>query len=118
MGVVVRAGGAADPLPLDASRLGPGQVVVDLIYHPPVTPLLEAARARGAVAINGLGMLIHQAALAFRAWTGEEAPLEVMSDAALARLSTSTDGSGRSEERRGGKERVSTGRCRWAPEHE
>src|SRR3546814_16494581 len=93
MGLVVRPYGAAEPLPRAATRLGPGQVVVDLIYHPPVTPLPEAARARGAVAINGLGMLIHQAALAFRAWTGEEAPLEVMSAAALARLSTSTDGS-------------------------
>ena len=73
----------AHDLPLDPARLGPGQLVVDLVYHPPVTPLLEAARARGATAVNGVGMLVHQAAHGFRLWTGEEPPLEVMSAAAL-----------------------------------
>lgn len=81
-------GMAGDPsLPLDAGLLGPGQVVADLVYHPLATPLLEAARSRGAMAVNGLGMLIHQAALAFRLWTGEDPPLEVMSAAALRALS-------------------------------
>ena len=77
-----------DGLPVDPARLGAGQLVVDLVYHPPMTPLLEAARARGAVAVNGLGMLIHQAALQFRGWTGEEPPLEVMSAAAAAALAS------------------------------
>lgn len=76
-----------DPLlPVDPVHLGPGQLVADLVYHPPRTPLLEAARERGAVAVNGLGMLIHQAAHAFRLWTGEEPPLEVMSAAAARAL--------------------------------
>jgi shikimate dehydrogenase len=74
------------PLDLDPERLGPDQLVVDLVYAPAVTPLLEAARGRGATAVNGLGMLIHQAALQFRLWTGEEPPLEVMSAAALSAL--------------------------------
>lgn len=74
------------PLDLDPTRLGTGQLVVDLIYSPAVTPLIEAARRRGAVAVNGLGMLIHQAAHQFRLWTGEEAPLEAMSAAGLAAL--------------------------------
>ena len=78
MGVVVTTAGEPEPLPLDPSRLGPGQVVVDLVYHPPVTPLLTEARARGAQGINGLGMLIHQAAHAFRLWTREEPPLATM----------------------------------------
>jgi shikimate dehydrogenase len=73
-------------LPVEAAALGPGQLVVDLVYHPAYTPLVEAARSRGAVAANGLGMLIHQAAHAFRLWTGEDPPLEVMSAAALADL--------------------------------
>ena len=73
-------------LPVPASDLGPGQLVVDLVYHPAVTPLVEAARERGAAVANGLGMLIHQAAHAFRLWTGEDPPLEVMSAAALADL--------------------------------
>jgi shikimate dehydrogenase len=76
----------AHPLPVEASRLGAGQVVVDLIYHPLVTPLLAAARQQGAVAVNGVGMLLHQAAIAFRLWTGAEAPLEAMSAAVLAEL--------------------------------
>lgn len=73
-------------LPLDPAFLGPGQLVVDLVYDPPVTPLVRAARERGAVAVNGLGMLIHQAAIAFTLWTGEAAPLAAMSAAALAAL--------------------------------
>jgi shikimate dehydrogenase len=73
-------------LPLDPALLGAGQVVADLVYHPLVTPLLTEARARGAIAVNGLGMLIHQAAHAFRLWTGEDPPLAVMSAAALRAL--------------------------------
>ena len=75
-----------EALPLDPKRLKPGQLVVDLVYHPLRTPLLAAARERGAIPVTGLGMLIHQAAHAFRLWTGEDPPLEVMSAAALANL--------------------------------
>jgi shikimate dehydrogenase len=56
------------------------------VYRPAITPLVDAARAAGATAVNGIGMLIHQAAHAFRQWTGEDPPLEVMSAAALAAL--------------------------------
>ena len=83
---VGHAGGDAPDLPVDPATLGPGQLVVDLVYHPAVTPLVEAARARGAAATNGLGMLIHQAAHTIRIWTGEDPPLEVMSAAALGEL--------------------------------
>ena len=76
-------------VPFDAGLLRSGQLVVDLVYHPVRTPLLEAARAQGCVAVTGLGMLIHQAAHAFRLWTAEDPPLEVMSAAALAALSSS-----------------------------
>lgn len=78
-------------LPVDPGRLGAGQVVADLIYHPLVTPLLAEARNRGAVAVNGVGMLLHQAAIAFRLWTGEEAPLAAMSAAVLAELARRTE---------------------------
>jgi shikimate dehydrogenase len=88
MGVVVSTAGAPEPLPIDADLLSVGQVVVDLVYHPTVTPLGEAARDRGVRTVNGLGMLIHQAAHAFRLWTSEEPPLEAMSAAALAALLT------------------------------
>jgi shikimate dehydrogenase len=83
------AGGRAEPglpLGLDGSRLAPGQLVVDLVYAPAVTPLLIAARRRGVEAVNGLGMLVHQAGRQFAAWTGLAPPLEAMRAAALAEL--------------------------------
>jgi len=64
-------------------RLRPGQFVFDTVY-PAETPLLEAARARGAGAAGGLGMLVHQGALAFEHFTGHAAPLDVMRAAARA----------------------------------
>jgi shikimate dehydrogenase len=79
--------GEAMPLGMDAGSLRPGQFVADLVYSPAVTPLISAARARGASASNGLGMLIRQAALQFETWTGRRAPLEVMSAAAVRELS-------------------------------
>ncbi len=74
------------PPPLDTARLGPGQVVVDLVYEPVLTRLVAESRQRGAVAVNGLGMLLHQAAHAFQRWTGEDPPMEAMSAAASAEL--------------------------------
>jgi shikimate dehydrogenase len=71
-----------EPPPFDAARLHAGQVVLDAVYEPDETPLLAAARARGARALNGLGMLVHQAARSFTLFTGEPAPLDVMRAAA------------------------------------
>jgi shikimate dehydrogenase len=67
---------AADAL----AHLPQSAVVYDLIYRP--TALLRAAQARGLRAVDGLGMLIHQGALAWEAWTGRAAPLDVMWQAA------------------------------------
>jgi shikimate dehydrogenase len=78
-------GTAGERLP--TPRLHEGMLVVDLLYHPAVTPLLSAAREAGAAAFGGLGLLLHQAALSFELWTGQPAPLGVMSAAALAELS-------------------------------
>jgi shikimate dehydrogenase len=69
--------------PVDPALLGPGQVVVDLVYHPPETPWLAAAAQRGATTMNGLGMLVHQAALQVERWTGLEAPVDAMWGAAV-----------------------------------
>ena len=72
--------GGPDPtgLPVPADLLGPHQVVVDIVYEPRTTPLLTAAAERGATTVNGLGMLVHQAAISFELWTGVDAPVEVM----------------------------------------
>jgi shikimate dehydrogenase len=60
-----------------------GQLVVDLLYDPPSTPLVERARLGGADAWGGVGMLVHQAAFSFHIWTGRTVPLEIMSAAAV-----------------------------------
>ncbi len=52
-------------------------VVYDMVYRPAETRLMREARAAGLRAENGLGMLAHQARLAFRAWTGADVPVEV-----------------------------------------
>lgn len=83
--------GHGEELPLDPAFLETGQLVVDIVYHPAVTPFMAAARERGAVAVNGLGMLIHQAALAFRHWTGEDPPLAAMSAAVASELAHSRE---------------------------
>jgi shikimate dehydrogenase len=80
-------GMAADPAtPLPAAALHADQVVADLIYHPLETPLLTAARAAGAAAVEGLGMLVHQAALQVEGWTGRPAPVAAMAAAARREL--------------------------------
>lgn len=55
---------------IDVDRMRPDATVFDLVYVPPETELLAAARARGLRAANGSEMLIQQAALAFERWTG------------------------------------------------
>ena len=74
----------------DPSTLGPGQIVADLIYHPARTPLLDLAERRGATPLGGLGMLVGQAAVAFRHFTGIDAPAAVMLEAARAALDART----------------------------
>jgi shikimate dehydrogenase len=68
--------GEAPLIPVESIR--PGTVVVDLVYHPLETPLVQAASRAGARAYGGLGMLVHQAALAYEIFTGRSAPLEAM----------------------------------------
>lgn len=58
------------PPTLDLSRLEPGTAVMDMTYRPVETVFLRAARARGLVTIDGLGMLIGQAGPSFRAIFG------------------------------------------------
>jgi len=58
-----------------SSESGPGKksaaaIVSDIVYTPLETPLLRAARAAGHIGVDGLGMLLNQAALAFEVWFG------------------------------------------------
>ena len=67
------------PLELDLSGAAKGTVVYDIVYKPLETPLLAAAAARGLRTVDGLGMLVHQGAAAFKIWFG----VDVGFDAAL-----------------------------------
>ncbi len=79
--------GDGDALPgLDLDTLREGLVVADVVVSPPRTALLRAAEARGAVTLDGLGMLVGQGALAVRHWTGVEPDRVVMRAAAAAAL--------------------------------
>ncbi len=64
--------------------LGQGQVAADLVYAPRPTPWLRDAAAAGATTLDGLGMLVHQAAAQLVLWTGMEPPVEAMWRAAEA----------------------------------
>ncbi|MEO0055528.1 MAG: shikimate dehydrogenase, partial [Verrucomicrobiota bacterium] len=60
--------------------------VYDMIYNPPETGLVAAARARGQPAANGLSMLVHQGARALELMTGENVPVDAMRRAAGAAM--------------------------------
>ncbi|MFN4133524.1 MAG: shikimate dehydrogenase [Candidatus Hadarchaeales archaeon] len=65
-----------------ADMLHPGLIVNDIVYKPLKTRLLKEAEKAGAKTVDGLGMLVNQAALAFKIWTKKEPPVEVMREAA------------------------------------
>ena len=62
-------------------------LLYDLIYNPPQTKLMKAAAAAGLSAVNGLGMLVEQAVLAFQLWTGQNVSSKIFKQAALERES-------------------------------
>jgi 3-dehydroquinate dehydratase/shikimate dehydrogenase len=74
---------APEATPVPASLHRAGSVVLDMVYDPVETRLLREAKAAGCVIIDGLEMLLAQAALQFEAWTGLEAPYEAMKSAAF-----------------------------------
>jgi shikimate dehydrogenase len=72
---------AQDNSPIDPAWIAPGSVVLDAVYDPVRTRLLHDAERRGAKAISGKWMLVHQAAAQLEAWTDRSAPLETMAAA-------------------------------------
>lgn len=76
--------GMNDPdarLPVDFLSAAQSLVAADVIATPPDTRFLEEARAHGATTLDGLGMIVNQAAIAFRLWTGIEPDIAVMREA-------------------------------------
>ena len=71
-------GNTDTPIPTDLIR--PGIVVADAIYFPRETQFLADARAKGNLAINGLGMLLYQAAVSEEIWFGAQMPVDLIEE--------------------------------------
>ena len=69
------------PLLISVDWLQPNIIVYDIVYTPPVTPLMQAAAERGCQTLGGIGMLVHQGAIAFEKWTGVVPCTETMRQA-------------------------------------
>lgn len=63
------------------------QIVFDLVYNPAQTKLLKLAQSNGAKTVDGIKMLVNQAAKSFEIWTGEKMPVEQVEKALLLKLS-------------------------------
>jgi len=76
-----------DLCPVDESfPIRKGLFVYDLVYNPPETKLVKLARAKGAKAVTGLGMLVRQGAASLEIWTGRKVPVDIMMAAAKKAL--------------------------------
>ena len=78
--------GFANGLPVPESVVARASFVYDLVYNPPNTPLLQAAKRLNRPGTSGLEMLLQQAAKSFELWTGHSAPFEAMRRAAKEAL--------------------------------
>ena len=68
-------------VPIDVETLNPPLVVADVVFNPPETRLLRDAKERGCTPLDGLGMLVNQAVIGFKIWTGIEPDATVMREA-------------------------------------
>ena len=72
---------------VDSSWLRPDLCVMDIIYNPLETKLAKDAKSVGAKVISGIEMLIYQGVASFEIWTNHPAPVKVMKEAVLNKLS-------------------------------
>jgi shikimate dehydrogenase len=70
----------SQPLLIDEALLHSDLLVCDLVYNPPETALLRAAKRAGARILNGVGMLAYQGGISLQLWTGQEPPFELMKE--------------------------------------
>jgi len=74
--------------PLSAAQIPATAIVNDVVYNPLLTPILKEAAAAGATTLGGLHMLVYQGVLSFRMWTGQDAPVDVMLEAATIEMAS------------------------------
>jgi shikimate 5-dehydrogenase len=82
-GVVVNATSVgmhphSNETPIPEDQLADGMVVMDIVYNPLRTRLLAAAENRGCRTVDGLAMFVRQGAAQFELWTGQKAPVDLM----------------------------------------
>jgi shikimate dehydrogenase len=75
--------------PVDFTEAAPHTLVCDVVFNPPETRLLSAARHRGLPTLDGLAMLVNQGVIGFELWTSQPAPEEVMTKALRSALNLS-----------------------------
>jgi len=81
-----------DKCPLADEILQDCKWIIDIIYNPPVTPLLKKAIGRSISHMNGLDMLLYQGVEAFEIWTGQKAPVDIMRQSLIASVYPDTNG--------------------------
>ena len=86
--VGLRDAGSEGDVPFDVALLPARATVVDLIANPVETTLVRAAKQRGLAAVGGLPMLVYQGAASFELWTRQEAPIDIMFQAAEAAMTS------------------------------
>lgn len=72
--------------PIPQKALTKEMVVMDIVYNPLKTKLLQDAEAIGCPTIDGTAMFVYQGVLQFELWTGKKAPIDIMRDAVLEAL--------------------------------
>lgn len=75
-----------EPFPFSLQGINQKALVIDIIFNPWETPFLHEAKKFGCRTMNGLGMLLHQGALAWEYWLGSQAPVEAMRQALSCQL--------------------------------
>ena len=75
--------------PIEANLIPSHALVCDLVYNPLETPMLRDAKKAGAQVLGGLPMLVYQGGASFKIWTGREAPIKIMFEAAEKAFSAS-----------------------------
>lgn len=75
-----------DAAPMELGVFGPDSALFDMVYNPPETVTMRAARAQGMAVANGLDMLVFQGARALELWTGKKVPSDCMRSAVEKRL--------------------------------
>jgi len=75
-----------DAMPIEPGVLHKHMVVMDIVYNPLKTKLLETAQKMGCTVVDGVAMFVNQGAFQFELWTGKPAPIQVMRQSVLDAL--------------------------------